>query len=180
VADPNGKPSDISRSHEIRQTEPGWWDVTGGKLTTYRLMAEQAVDGIIKSLRAAGSLPQTLSDCGTATDLLLPAEQTEGISGILPPAFCQGVVEHYCAHEWAVHLEDVMLRRTSWHYYERDLATQARQVAEWMGDILGWSAALRATEWQRYQQATGRPVATVTDYPTGNPPRHDQPALSVV
>ena len=41
VADPNGKPSDISRSHEIHNPQAGWWDVAGGKLTTYRLMAEQ-------------------------------------------------------------------------------------------------------------------------------------------
>src|SRR5205085_4606852 len=33
IADPNGRPSDISRSHEIRSPEPGWWDVAGGKLT---------------------------------------------------------------------------------------------------------------------------------------------------
>ena len=51
LADPNGKPSDISRSHEIKNPEPGWWDVAGGKLTTYRLMAEQTVDQIVKSLR---------------------------------------------------------------------------------------------------------------------------------
>ena len=31
------KPSDVSRAHEIHNPEPGWWDVAGGKLTTYRL-----------------------------------------------------------------------------------------------------------------------------------------------
>src|SRR5205823_6249813 len=39
-----GTPSDISRRHEIRIAEPGWIDVAGGKLTTYRLMAQQVVD----------------------------------------------------------------------------------------------------------------------------------------
>ena len=48
VADPNGNPSDISRRHEIKMAQPGWWDITGGKLTTYRLMSEQAVDGVAK------------------------------------------------------------------------------------------------------------------------------------
>src|SRR2546422_593647 len=33
-----GGPSDISRAHQIRTPEPGWWDVAGGKLTTYRLI----------------------------------------------------------------------------------------------------------------------------------------------
>ncbi len=41
IADSNGGPSDISRSHQIRTPAPGWWDVLGGKLTTYRLMAQE-------------------------------------------------------------------------------------------------------------------------------------------
>ena len=49
VADPSGKPSDISRAHEIHNPEPGWWDVAGGKLTTYRLMGEQTVDQIVRN-----------------------------------------------------------------------------------------------------------------------------------
>ena len=52
VADPHGRPSDISRRHEIGMSHPGWWDVTGGKLTTYRLMAEEAVDAIGRFLGA--------------------------------------------------------------------------------------------------------------------------------
>ena len=51
VADPSGKPSDISRAHEIHNPEPGWWDVAGGKLTTYRLMGEQTVDQIVKGVK---------------------------------------------------------------------------------------------------------------------------------
>jgi len=27
IADPGGKPSDISRAHQIQNPEPGWWDV---------------------------------------------------------------------------------------------------------------------------------------------------------
>ena len=51
IADPSGKPSDISRSHEIKNPEPCWWDVAGGKLTTYRLMAEQTVDQVVAKSR---------------------------------------------------------------------------------------------------------------------------------
>ena len=32
--------------------EPGWIDVAGGKLTTYRLMAEQTIDLIARHLNA--------------------------------------------------------------------------------------------------------------------------------
>src|SRR6185436_12457517 len=66
VANPNGKPSEISRAHEISSPERGWWDVTGGKLTTYRLMAEQTVDAVMK----AGSRAFVASR--TADEPLLP------------------------------------------------------------------------------------------------------------
>ena len=116
IADPNGKPSDISRGHEIRSPEPGWWDVAGGKLTTYRLMAEQTVDQIVNWLKRLNGLHREVAVCRTADEPLLPAADVAGVSGILPPEFSRRAVEHYCANEWAVHLDDVMVRRTSWHY----------------------------------------------------------------
>ena len=63
IADPKGRPSDISRSHEIKSPEPNWWDVAGGKLTTCRLMAEQTVDHVIASadLRAYFFRPPSAS-----------------------------------------------------------------------------------------------------------------------
>jgi glycerol-3-phosphate dehydrogenase len=40
----------ISKCDQIRMSEPGWFDVAGGKLTTYRLMAEQTVDRVCEYL----------------------------------------------------------------------------------------------------------------------------------
>jgi glycerol-3-phosphate dehydrogenase len=157
LADPSGKPSDISRSHEIRTPEPGWWDVAGGKLTTYRLMAEQTVDQLIRWLRKANAVVGNLAPCRTADDLLLPLAETAGLSGILPPEFSRRAVEHFCANEWALHLDDVMVRRTSWHYYHRDAAQKAERVADWMGELLGWTNEQRAAELQRYQAMTPCP-----------------------
>lgn len=151
LSDPNGQPSDISRSHEITQPEPGWWDVAGGKLTTYRRMAEQTVDQIVKGLLPA----KEFKPCRTAVEPLLAAPEAGNLSGILPPEFCRGAVEHFCANEWAMHLEDVMLRRTSWHYYFQDAAQKAERVADWMGELLGWSVAQRAAELARYRQSVG-------------------------
>jgi glycerol-3-phosphate dehydrogenase len=155
LADPSGNPSDISRAHEIRNPEPGWWDVAGGKLTTYRLMGEQTVDGIVKELHGLQGLHELqgkLRPCGTGQEPLLPATETSGVSGILPPEFSRRPVEHYVASEWAVHLDDVMVRRTSWHYYFRDAMTKAQQVADWMGELLGWTQAEQAAEVDRYDQ----------------------------
>ena len=67
-------------------------------------------------------------------------------------------MEHYVAREWAVHLDDVMLRRTSWHYYFRDAASKARQVADWMGELLGWSGEAQRAELDRYARMTGSPM----------------------
>ena len=153
VADPNGKPSDISRSHEIHNPEPGWWDVAGGKLTTYRLMAEQTVDQIVKALKSLnGSRGFAGQPCRTAQEPLLPPAETAGLSAILPPEFNRGAVEHYVSREWAVHLDDVMVRRTSWHHYYRDAAAKAEKAADWMAELLGWDNAKRSEEIARYHK----------------------------
>jgi glycerol-3-phosphate dehydrogenase len=152
IADPHGKPSEISRSHQIDNPEPGWWDVAGGKLTTYRLMAEQTVDRIVKWVN---ELNRSIGfrSCRTAMKALLPPSEIEGISGILPPEVSRRAVEHYAANEWAIHLDDVMLRRTRWHYYFPNAIQMAEQVADWMSEILGWPEAIRAAELQRYFHA---------------------------
>ena len=160
IANPNGSPSDISRSHQIKNPEPGWWDVAGGKLTTYRLMAEQTVDGIIK---ATGRSKQHIGPCRTAAEPLLPVSECAGISGILPPKFERELVRYFCEQEWAVHLDDVMVRRAGWHYYYADAADKARQVAEWMGGFCGWPESVRDSELERYFSVTcGKPATVKT------------------
>jgi len=149
IADTKGRPADISRAHEIKSPAPGWWDVAGGKLTTYRLMAEQTVDAILRAHPRSG-----LRECRTAHEPLLPAEETK-YSGVLPPEFARGAVEHFVAHEWAVHLDDVMTRRTSWRQYGPDWQEKAEEAGEWMGELLGWDAARRTAERDRCRQLRG-------------------------
>lgn len=160
IADPHGKPSEISRSHQIRNPEPGWWDVAGGKLTTYRLMAEQTVDQIVKWLITLNRLNglngsnRQFEQCRTAIEPLLSNSESEGISGILPPEFSRKAVEHYCTNEWAIHLDDVMLRRTRWHYYFPNAVQISEQLADWMSEILGWPQTTRTQEVDRYLRVT--------------------------
>lgn len=142
-----GSPSNTSRNHQIRMPQPGWIDVAGGKLTTYRLMAEQTVDRVARHLKAK------LPACRTAKEPLLePADAT--FSGVLPPPVTREAVEHYCSHEWAVHLDDVMLRRSSWHYYRKDAESVAEQTATWMQELRGWNEAEREAELERLRHAT--------------------------
>jgi glycerol-3-phosphate dehydrogenase len=131
----SGAPSDISRKHLIEMTEPGWIDVAGGKLTTYRLMAEQTVDRILSHLNLDAR------PCATATTPLLAP-----FSGVVPPDVTRDAVEHFCSNEWAVHLDDVMTRRTSWRHYVDDLDAVAEQVSRWMSEILDWDGSNRQEE----------------------------------
>jgi glycerol-3-phosphate dehydrogenase len=145
VANWRGKPSDISRAHVIRPTEPGWWDIAGGKLTTYRLMGEQMVD------RVAEYLDRKTPACRTAAEPLLTPAEVADTSGITPPPVGRAVVEHYCRTEWAEHLHDVMIRRTSWHHYCVEVPQIAMQAADWMAGALGWNDQRKAEEIAAYQ-----------------------------
>lgn len=145
IADRHGRPSDISRRHEIRQPKPGWWDVAGGKLTTYRLMAEQTLD------RLELYLGRSPTPCATAARSLLDPRETEGISAIIPPPPTRRVVEHYCGREWVVHLDDVMVRRAGWHYYLDDPLRTAYEVADGMARSLQWTPQMQQQELERYR-----------------------------
>lgn len=141
VSDSRGRPSDVSRAHHLHSPQPGWWEVAGGKLTTYRLMAEQAIDQVIRYLNKD-------APCRTAD---LPLVEEPLFSAVLPPPASQEAVQHFCRLEWALHLDDVMLRRTSWQYYEDAVADLASRVSEWMADELGWDAAERLEELRRWE-----------------------------
>jgi glycerol-3-phosphate dehydrogenase len=150
IAQRNGLPSEISRRHQISNPEPSWWDVAGGKLTTYRLIAEQTVDQIASRLNLSASA------CRTAEEPLLPAGDVHSFSSVLPPPFSREAVEHYCVREWARHLDDVMTRRASWLHYVSDAEAKANQVSVWMGELLGWTEQERKHEmglWRRKPMA---------------------------
>jgi glycerol-3-phosphate dehydrogenase len=147
-----GKPSDISRRHQIRMTHPGWLDVAGGKLTTYRLMAEQTVD------EAVAYTKRPATRCTTDKTPLLSnghvPPHAPRYSGILPPEVSRAAVEHYCKNEWAATLSDVMIRRTSWRYYHRDHLAVAERVAEWMAELVHWDEPRRTRELAAYREQT--------------------------
>lgn len=146
VAKQDGSPSDISRAHEIRESRPGWWDVTGGKLTTYRLMAEQAVDQLQARLGQR-------TRCPTAETPLL--DQPSPYSGIEPPPISRAAVEHYVRNEWAMTLEDVMVRRSGWHYVLPTNSASVHEIAAWMAALLNWTPERMRRELDAYRRTTG-------------------------
>lgn len=143
---PGRGPSDISRAHRIQMPQPGWFDVAGGKLTTYRRMGEQVVDRVLRYLGVS------FRPSVTAEQPLLPPDVHPSASAILPPPVEDRLVQYYCEHEWAVHLDDVMRRRTSWHFYRTDAPQVARRVAGWMARTFGWSDQQKAAELSAYAE----------------------------
>ena len=55
----------VSREHLLNRDPRGIVTITGGKLTTYRIMASQAVDEAIKSLKERGLAPEKIGRCQT-------------------------------------------------------------------------------------------------------------------
>ncbi len=138
-----GAPSDVSRRHEIHMAQPGWFDIAGGKLTTARLMGEQAVDRIGEYL--AAHLPPSKTAA-----IPLVSDKDACYSGVLPPPLEPEPVWHACQTQWARHLDDLLLRRTSWHYYYG--AAIAGEASRWMAEARGWTEAERTAELARFHK----------------------------
>jgi glycerol-3-phosphate dehydrogenase len=59
----SGRTADLSRRHSVRGSASGVVSVTGGKLTTYREMAQDTVDAVVEGLGAAA--PRGAKRCRT-------------------------------------------------------------------------------------------------------------------
>ena len=70
LAEEGKSPSEISRKHEVMTGPGGMLSVAGGKLTTYRRIAERVVDAACERLVAAGVTPP--SAASKTDELVLP------------------------------------------------------------------------------------------------------------
>jgi glycerol-3-phosphate dehydrogenase len=182
--------SRLSREHAVSQTVAGLLTVAGGKYTTYRVMARDAVDAAARSL--AGSVAPSCTHetplvgaegydalwnrrARLAADWDLPVARIERLLGrygartleVLEttrarPALARpvGGAEDYLAaeiryaasHEGALHLDDALTRRTriSIETFHRGVAC-AREAADLLGEVLGWSDVDRQREVAHYE-----------------------------
>jgi len=90
-------------------------------------------------------------------ELLAPASGPEGDKSLLQPIpgapdYLQAEARYAVTHEGALHVEDVLARRTriSIEYAHRGTES-SRRVAEIMAPVLGWSDAQVEQEVQAYQ-----------------------------
>jgi len=130
--------SDISRKHEIVVDPDGLLTVAGGKLTTARAMAEDVLR------RASASLPPASKDVDTRTIPLAGAEPD--LRDV------RAATRHAARQEMAIHIDDVLVRRIGLFHERSDRALPlAAEVANVLGEELGWDSDRRASEVARYR-----------------------------
>ncbi len=183
--------SKLSREHAVSQSVAGLITVAGGKYTTYRVMAKDAVDVAVRSLdhrrvppsctdripllgadgypayvnrRDAlaheaglelGQVEHLLQRYGSRiTEILALIKDRPDLGAPLKAAesYLRAEVRHAAAYEGALHLDDVLTRRTriSIETFDRGLGA-APTVAVLMGEVLGWDDATRARELHHYE-----------------------------
>jgi glycerol-3-phosphate dehydrogenase len=169
--------SQLSREHAVARPQPGLISIAGGKYTTYRVMAADAVDAAREDI--GGSVPDSvthhiplvgaegypamvnqidslakryhlpgwrmqhlLDRYGSLTDELLAlASQDPALMEPLHGAEEYLTVEilYAASHEGALHLDDLLARRTRISIETPDRGvTAAEGVARLVADPLGW------------------------------------------
>lgn len=121
--------ADISRRHLIHRRGDGVTIVAGGKLTTYRRMAADAVDslGLTASACRTASLPlvgaglpatsgdaRLVSRYGDEAERILELAGEEGLDGVVAgqPDLRKAEIAHAIRHEGALTVDDILQRRT--------------------------------------------------------------------
>jgi glycerol-3-phosphate dehydrogenase len=181
--------SKLSREHVVGHPVPGLVVVAGGKFTTYRVMAADAVDEAARTMDArvpssctaeiplAGAdgyralwnqrqalavtdgihvarVEHLLNRYGSCVHELFDELRADPSLAVpLPGADDYLAVEarYAVTHEGALHLDDVLARRTriSIEAWDRGVAA-ASAVADLMADVLGWSEEDKQAEIDRY------------------------------
>jgi glycerol-3-phosphate dehydrogenase len=161
------KPSEISRRHEIMEGPRGLLTIAGGKLTSYRSMAERLVNQCEKLLSRKPHPGPTAKEplpggdfTGTVHDLqsrveglgLAPYEAeratllygSEALSIFAKERGPAVEAAHAVKKEGALTLEDYWMRRSARACFDEDGGLAALEPAvERMGELLNWSVEER-------------------------------------
>ena len=189
LAGESDETSKLSREHIVAHTVPGLVVVAGGKWTTYRIMAKDAIDEAAAALdgkvpasvtediallgaegyqaawnkrgkiaRAFGvhkvRIEHLLNRYGVLTDELLDLiiarpELQEPLPGA--DDYIAAEVVYAATHEGALHIEDVLARRTRISIEAWDRGVEAAPVvADLMAAELGWGDERRQWEVEHY------------------------------
>jgi glycerol-3-phosphate dehydrogenase len=163
----------LSREHRLFHPAPGLTAIAGGKYTTYRVMARDAVDAAARDLggtvapsrtahtpllgatgidhRLDSRLVERHGGCAGEVLALAAADRTlqRPIAGA--EAYLAAEAVHACTHQGALDLDDILARRlrVSIEVPDRGRAAAAA-VAPLVAPVLGWSDERAAEEVGRY------------------------------
>ncbi len=161
----SSRTADLSRRHKVATSKSGMITVTGGKLTTYRKMAQDAVDAALltlnkrsrcktKNLSLVGAKSKTaktndaqdqhlFSRFGSESEIiknLIADDKNLGEQLIPGLPYLRAEAVFAVTHELATTLDDILSRRTrSRIINRRATVASARNVAELVAPLLGWS-----------------------------------------
>jgi glycerol-3-phosphate dehydrogenase len=184
----SARTADLSRRHAITTSPSGVVTVTGGKLTTYREMAEDTVDVVLdrlgrrakcrtKRLRlvgatvAATALPAAGhehltsrygSEAAVVLDLI-DADPRLGEPLVPGLRYLRAEAVFAARHEMATTLVDVLARRTRAHLQHRAACLDAAPaVAELLAAELGWNPDETAAQVDEYRRMCDDEFAAAT------------------
>ena len=188
--DPSATTASLSREHSVVQPVPGLTIIAGGKYTTYRVMAEDAVDAAMRTMPRA--VPDSVTDKvqivgaegyyallngrtqlasrsglhvavidhllgrygSLIADILALVDERPDLAEPLPGAgeYLRAEVTYAASAEGALHLEDVLERRTRVSFEVPDSGLEAAPVvADLMAQELGWDEQQRDHELDLYR-----------------------------
>ncbi|MBP8880771.1 MAG: glycerol-3-phosphate dehydrogenase/oxidase [Dermatophilaceae bacterium] len=183
--------SKLSREHIVAHPAPGLVVVAGGKYTTYRVMAKDAIDEAARGL--GGDVPESTTEdipmvgaVGYAamwnrraalaresglhveriekmlmrhgiliTEILALVAEDASLGEPLPGGedYLKAEIVYAASHEGALHLDDILARRTRLSIESFDRAiTASRPAAELVAPVLGWDEATVEDEVEHYRQ----------------------------
>jgi glycerol-3-phosphate dehydrogenase len=175
----SSRTADLSRRHSVSTSAGGMITVTGGKLTTYRRMAADTVDTVVKHLGRGGRRSPTpklplrgaagwdrIDDehlarrYGSETSLIRELVATDPDLGrplVAGLPYLRAEAVFAARHEMANSVDDVLSRRTRARLLARDAsAAAADDVARLIAPALGWSANEATASAAAYRDAVER------------------------
>jgi len=194
----------VSREHTVASPVPGLVSIAGGKYTTYRIMARDAVDFALgAAAKSRPSVTQKIPLSGAEGYLAAEEELASVIHGLgwskfttdhlfhryganirdiaqiaqddptlaapleHAPAYLRAEIVYGITHEGALHLDDLMMRRTRVVYeYPNEGTAALAEVAALAETTLGWNPEQTAREIDVYRTraaAVGEAARQPTD-----------------
>lgn len=154
LAGESAETSKLSREHVVATPVPGFVVVAGGKLTTYRAAWNRRGRIARKYGLTPGAVGHLLNRYGVhAREVLALVAVRPELGELLPGTedYLAAKAVYAASHEGALHLDDVLARRTRISIEACDRGVSAAPVAaRLVGEVLGWDAARTELEMERY------------------------------